>query len=134
MKVISSHCVQDLTPVNPEQPQVALITLGKEGALLVTEKEVKHIRPMEVEKPQSFVGNGTAATLGFMVGYIKGLPHEKSADLAMAMAAEKIQQRSPYAHIVAPEKALKRALLRPELRDVAHLVRSDIPAQASYRE
>ncbi len=92
---------------------MALITLGKEGALLVTEKEVKHIRPMEVEKPQSFVGNGTAATVGFMVGYIKGLPHEKSADLAMAMAAEKIQQRSPYAHIVAPEKALKRAFSDP---------------------
>ncbi len=72
--------------------QVGFITLAEKGAAIVTSDEITTI-PLHSATPNRIVntlGAGDAAFAGFAYGYLKKMPHAKSAGVAMALAAAKL--------------------------------------------
>ncbi len=80
-----------------DKEQVAFITLGERGAAIVTKDKIKYVSPRDI-KPEEVVntlGAGDTAFAGFIAGYIKELPHEASAEIAMALANQKLRHNGP---------------------------------------
>ncbi len=72
--------------------QVGFITLAEKGAAIITSGEITYV-PLHSDTPDRIVntlGAGDAAFAGFAYGYIKKMPHAKSAAVAMALAAAKL--------------------------------------------
>lgn len=72
--------------------QVGFITLAEKGAAVITRDEVTYV-PLHDGAPGSIVntlGAGDAAFAGFAYGYLKKMPHVKSAAIGMALAAAKL--------------------------------------------
>lgn len=99
--------------------QVALITRGDKPALLVTSDKVLEIPVVAKEKVNNLLGVSDTTCAGFLAGYIRGLEHEQSAEMAMGLAAKKIEQQSCEPHLLDPEHALNRAFLRQSLKHAA---------------
>lgn len=95
---------------------VGFITRGKEGAAIVTEDGIEYVKPARIEKEEivNELGAGDTAFSGFAAGYLKGLPHHHSAQLAMTLAAEKLKING--ARLPDPGRALRDAA--PHLADV----------------
>jgi|GEM_PF-70928 len=108
--------------------QVAFITRGNDApALLVTKDDVEEIQLPRVKKVDTMLGAGHATFAGFLTGYLKGLTHEQSATLAMALASEKVQQKSSHPYLTDPEKSLGRCLLRGgPMRAIARSFEHDV--------
>lgn len=98
--------------------QVAFITRGNEGALIVTKDKVTKITPANIENVQNIFGSGDTAAAAFLDAEFRGLIHEQSAKYAMAMAAEKVQQEDKSPYLLDPQAARGKAFLRSGMRDV----------------
>jgi sugar/nucleoside kinase (ribokinase family) len=92
-----------------DKEQVAFITLGKDGAAIVTKDEIEFVRSRDIKKSEivNELGAGDTAFAGFAAGYVKGLPHKISADLAMALANQKLRHNGP--RVQDPQAALKQS-------------------------
>lgn len=86
--------------------QVALITRGEQGAVLVTKDKCLDIAPAQVDTVRNRLGAGYAAFAGFLAGYMSGLPHEESARLAVGFSQAKIQHEGPEPYLIDPIKDL----------------------------
>lgn len=93
--------------------QVGFITMGEYGAAVVTEDGVIQIDPLAVnpENIKNTVGAGDTAFAGFALGYLKGLPHDISAKVAMTLAGEKLR----YNQARLPEPKAILAYLMPSI-------------------
>jgi len=101
------------------QEQVAFVTRGKKSALLITADKVVKIPPARIDAAGHPLGVGDATFAGFLAGYFKGLDHENSARIGMALAAEKMRQDTASPHLEDPQLALDKVLSRPEMSRVA---------------
>lgn len=75
--------------------QIVVISMGKQGALFVTEHETLIAQPPEVAVKSS-VGAGDAMVAGLVAGKIQGLNLADCARLATAFAAGTITQVGPH--------------------------------------
>src|SRR5690606_23795045 len=69
------------------------ITLGKEGCAVITQHGIERLPPavnMEGKKTYN-LGAGDTAFAGFIAGHTRGLDPMQSAEIAMALAGEKIK-------------------------------------------
>lgn len=101
-KEVLKTCGKKVSP----HGQVALITRGEKPALLVTKEKIVEIPTPEVDGVKNMLGAGYAAAAGFLAGYIEGLPHEKSAQIAVGLASQKLRQHGNKPYIESPESAL----------------------------
>ena len=88
--------------------KIAVITLGKEGAVIATKEKRIHI-PSEITDPKKIIdlnGAGDGFTAGFLYGYTHDYDLYKSGILASKTAAEIILQTGAR-----PTKNLKQAVL-----------------------
>jgi len=78
-------------------PGLAFITSGHSGATIVTAHVVEHVpsAPIAPDAIVNTLGAGDTAFAGFAAGYLKGLPHHASAQLAMQLAVEKLRINAP---------------------------------------
>lgn len=102
-----------------DKEQVAFIACGNKNALLVTADKIIEIPAVNVSQRNNLLGAGATAFAGFLAGYMKGLDHKTSATIAMALAAEKIEQETPTRNLEDPQRSLEKALLRKSLSAVA---------------
>lgn len=95
--------------------QVAFITLSEKGAVGATKDGIVHVPVREIKKEEivNEVGAGDTSFAGFAAGYINGLPHAISAEIAMALANQKL--RVNKARLDDPRAALREA--SPKLAD-----------------
>lgn len=98
-----------------KRSQVGFITMGEHGAAVVTAYEILHIDPIKINASEikNTVGAGDTAFAGFALGYLKGLPDETSAKMAMALAGEKLKINQ--ARLPDPRGVLKQVM--PKLHD-----------------
>lgn len=112
-----------------DKEQVAFITLSEKGAAIVTKNDIKYV-PIhtKIDKIESLSGAGDTSFAGFAAGYIKGLPNETSAKIAMALASEKLRYNGP--RLENPRESLRKASreLSDELIGIGK--RSDEPTLA----
>ncbi len=99
--------------------QVALITRGNQGAILVLKDKIINIPPFKTENAVNLIGSGDASTAAFIDAELRGLSHEQAARFGMAMGAEKAQQADESPYIIDLEAARKRAFSRKNMQDVA---------------
>jgi len=95
-----------------EYGQAAFITCGNDDAILVTKDLVLSIPTMKIGKKNVVnpLGVSEGFFTGVLVGYLKGLPHEQSAILGMALAAEKLKQKEPHPYLIDPQASLNSVL------------------------
>ncbi|MEK6746094.1 MAG: carbohydrate kinase family protein [Pseudomonadota bacterium] len=89
--------------------QVAFITLEDQGAAIVTKDKIEFVNTRDI-KPEEIIntlGAGDTAFAGFAAGYLKGLPHQTSAEIAMALANQKLRHNGP--RLNDPQEALKQS-------------------------
>lgn len=89
--------------------QVGFITCGAKGAAIVTAEGIDYIDPPEIA-PEDIVntlGAGDTAFAGFAAGHLMGLPYRASAQLAMALAGQKLLHNGP--RLADPQGALQTA-------------------------
>jgi sugar/nucleoside kinase (ribokinase family) len=82
--------LQRLFSGNPER--IGFITLAEKGAAIITHDEITYV-PLHNDTPDRIIntlGAGDTAFAGFAYGYIKKMPHAKSAAIAMALASAKL--------------------------------------------
>ncbi len=99
------------TPAGKKKPkQVGFITMGKDGAAVVTEDEIIRVPMADINTSEvkNTVGAGDTAFAGFALGYLKGLSHEASAKMAMVLAGEKVKINT--ARLPDPKQTLKEAM------------------------
>jgi len=96
------------------------ITLGKEGAVIVTAHTTEHVPPEGIDAGDivNTLGAGDTSYAGFAAGFLKGLSAPDSAHIAMALAAEKLRINQPRLPdpmkslcVAVPELAVKLGLL-----------------------
>lgn len=88
-------------------PQVVMITLGEQGALLLEGSHKVHIPPRPVKVVRDTTGAGDAFAAGVVAGYLAGLDWEAAAAQGCAAAAAKITQlgaRSGFPRQEQPDK------------------------------
>ncbi len=75
---------------------MAFITDGGRGAVVVTKESLHHVPSdnVPVSNVKNTLGAGDAAFAGFLYGVIQKMPVEKSAKIAMTLAAENIRHDS----------------------------------------
>jgi sugar/nucleoside kinase (ribokinase family) len=95
-----------------EKP-VGFITRGDKGAYVVTAEGVDAVDSASIRKEAivNTLGAGDISFAGFVAGYLKKLPHLVSAQIAMALAGEKLKINGP--RLPDPRATLQRA--RPDL-------------------
>ena len=71
-------------------PEVVLITLGAEGALILEDNTVSRIEPFEAPKIVDTTGAGDAFTAGLMAARLESLDWQVAAKIGAAVAAIKI--------------------------------------------
>jgi len=86
---------------------LGFITFGKNGAAIVGPHGVDDVPPIAIEDAdiKNTLGAGDTAYGGFAAGYIKKLPDNVSAKIAMALAGEKLRINS--SRLPNPKAALK---------------------------
>ncbi|HDG61484.1 MAG TPA: ribokinase [Thermotoga sp.] len=72
--------------------ETVIVKMGKEGALIVDEKDSKHIKALDVEAVDT-TGAGDAFDAGFILGKIKGLSDEESVGLGNVCAAISVTKK-----------------------------------------
>lgn len=84
---------------------VAFITDGQRGAYVVTQHAVIHTppEPVSASEVKNTLGAGDAAFAGFLFGQLHEMSYEKSAQLAMMLAAENIKHVSARIAEVPPK-------------------------------
>lgn len=88
--------------------QIGFITLGEDGAYLVTKDAVRPVSPPPAHGHRLYtLGAGDTAFAGFLAGYLKSLPPETAAGIGMALAGEKLKINAP--RLPDPKAALTRA-------------------------
>lgn len=92
-----------------DKPQVAFITLGSKGSAIVTKGGIQYISPRHINSEEivNTLGAGDTAFAGFAAGYLKGLNNEVSAEIAMALANQKLRHNG--ARLDDPQAALRKA-------------------------
>lgn len=100
-----------------EERAIGFITLGKDGAAVVSAEGVEYIKPVAAEI-RNTLGAGDTSYAGFVAGYIKKLPDATSARIAMVLAAEKLRVNSsrladPRAVLAAQAAELSQLLGKP---------------------
>lgn len=105
---------------NPDR-QMGFITLGEEGAAVVTREEIIYVLPRAPEKIVNTVGAGDTAFAGFAAGYLCGLPPKACGEMAMALAGEKLKINE--ARLPDPKAALRQAA--PHLARMLDQARSE---------
>lgn len=98
--------------------QVAFITRGNKGALIVTAKDRIEIPPASIECVKNILGSGDTAMAAFLDAEFRGLNHEQSARYAMAMAAEKVQQADNSPYLLNPQTSREKAFLRNDIKNL----------------
>jgi sugar/nucleoside kinase (ribokinase family) len=86
--------------------QVGFITLGNEGAAVVTANDIIYVKAAQVDVANT-LGAGDTAFAGFAAGYLKHLSPETCAQIAVALAGENIKVEGP--RIPKPREALHNA-------------------------
>jgi len=73
--------------------QVAFITCGKEGSVVITKDGTKHFPAAVIDKNdiKNTVGAGDTAFAGFLTGYIHKEPYEDCAKMASELACAKLR-------------------------------------------
>ena len=72
--------------------EVAAITRGDKGALVVTADSRQEVAAQKISALVDTTGAGDLFAAGFLYGYTRGWPHEKSAALGNKTAAQIITQ------------------------------------------
>lgn len=82
---------------NTARRQIGFITCGKTGAAVVTADSIERISPMPINAADivNTLGAGDTAYAGFAAGLLKGLSPMESAQIAMALAEEKLRINAP---------------------------------------
>ncbi len=108
-QVFKEHNVLEREGRSGGKKPVGFITRGKKGSVVVTEDGIKEILPypIKVEEIKNTLGAGDTAFAGFAAGYIKALPNETSAKIAMALASEKLRYNGP--RLENPRESLRKA-------------------------
>jgi len=88
---------------------VGFITSGKTGAAIVTGDGIEYVAPMPIEARDivNTLGAGDTSFAGFAAGYLRGLPTMACAQIAMALAEEKLRINNP--RLAAPMAVMKEA-------------------------
>jgi len=68
-----------------------------------------------VTSKKNLLGIGNAAMGGFLAGYLKGMDHMESAELATLLAGAKIEDKENLPYLDNPQAALDKAFLRSSL-------------------
>ncbi len=100
--------------------QVGFITMGKEGAAVVTYDKIEYVQAAkDPEGKINTLGAGDTSFAGFLAGHVQGLPPKECAEIAMELAGAKLKVNGPRLrdpqmalHHQAPELAEK--LLGPK--------------------
>lgn len=92
------------------QPQaVGFVTRGALGAAIIARDSIEYIAPVPLRGPiANTLGAGDTAFAGFAAGLLKGLPHKRAAQVAMALAAQKLGELRP--RLADPLASLKAAM------------------------
>jgi sugar/nucleoside kinase (ribokinase family) len=69
---------------------LAVVTCGADGAIVIAGSERTHVPAHPVESVVDATGAGDLFAAGFLVGYARGLGHEKAARLGALAASEVI--------------------------------------------
>ncbi len=86
--------------------EIAVVKLGKDGALLKRGDEVHHVPAIKVDNAVDTTGAGDYWAAGFLFGYFRGYPLDVSAEIGVILGAEVVQ------HVGAglPEESWERVL------------------------
>lgn len=75
---------------------VGFITRGALGAAIITKETIEYIAPVPPRGPiVNTLGAGDTAFAGFAAALLKNLSHKRAAQVAMALAAEKLRDIKP---------------------------------------
>ncbi len=74
------------------QVELAAVTLGAKGSLVLTPERVSPIAPVEVKKLVDTTGAGDLFAAGFLYGFVRSLPPEECGRMGSIVAAEIVQQ------------------------------------------
>jgi adenosine kinase len=91
-----------------EHVQVVVITRGKDGADLYTEKEEVHIPTVPEDEIVDPTGVGDAFRGGFLTGYAHGLEWKLCGEIGSLAAVYCLEQRGPQSHSYTREEFVKR--------------------------
>jgi sugar/nucleoside kinase (ribokinase family) len=86
--------------------RIAIVKLGKDGALIVEDGIIHRIAPVWVDRPVDTTGAGDLWAAGFLTGWLKGWSHERSGALASLTGAEVVKvmgasiPKERWAHIL----------------------------------
>ncbi len=78
--------------------QAAFITREDKGAAVVTKDDIRYIEALPPPTIANTLGAGDTAFAGFAAGHLAGLTLEDSANIAMALACEKLKFNSARLH------------------------------------
>lgn len=109
---------------HPRREQVAFITRGENGCAIVTKKDICYLPARAVGSEEGLVntlGAGDTAFAGFAAGYVKNLSPQNCAQIAMALANEKLKVYGP--RLPDPKAALRQAA--PHLARMLDQARSE---------
>ncbi len=107
-QAFKEHKVLEREGRNRNRKPVGFITRSEKGAAIVTEDGIEYIPPhAKIDKIESLSGAGDTSFAGFAAGYIQGLPDKTSAQIAMALASEKLRHNGP--RLDNPRESLRKA-------------------------
>jgi sugar/nucleoside kinase (ribokinase family) len=89
--------LRDHERAGAQDRMLGFITFGKDGAAVVAPHGIDFVDPLKIDNSEilNTLGAGDTAYAGFAAGYIKKLPYLDSAQIAMALAGEKLRINSP---------------------------------------
>jgi len=111
---------RDRERVQEDKKSVGFITFGKDGAAVVTTQNIEFVQPIKIKGKEivNTIGAGDTAYAAFAAGHLKQLPEMTSAQLAMALAGEKLRTN-------APRLSDPKATLSAAAPDLARMLKTD---------
>jgi len=85
---IKALCGAKCFPDKVPNCKLVVITRGKEGAVIISNKEYIEVPPEKKAKVVDLTGAGDAFAAGFLYGYVKGLPLKTCGEIATVAATE----------------------------------------------
>jgi sugar/nucleoside kinase (ribokinase family) len=103
--------LQNTFAQNTGEPQLGFITCGDRGAAIIRREGIERIGSVALPAQAivNTLGAGDTAFAGFAAGYLKKLPDKQSAQIAMALAGEKLKINAP--RLPDPRTALPKILM-----------------------
>lgn len=113
-EILAAYQVQNLDDAIAkvrEECQIAAITLGADGSLIVTPQEIIEIPPASVSHVKDTTGAGDQYAAGFLYGFAKGLPLKQCGELASLAASEVISHIGARPHVTLADLAREKGVL-----------------------